>query len=157
MTELVELERGGDLELVDAFEARAIAIAASAAAPNTRRAYASAYRMFAAFLRAHYGEACVQTFTVGAVAAWRDQLQAQGLAPSSVAQRVCAVRRLAASIGADPLVAQVRCSQVQQERPKALSDLELSTLLTRPDLRTTIGTRDRAILELLARAGLASQ
>jgi integrase/recombinase XerD len=110
--------------------------------------------MFATFLRAHYGEACVETFTVDAVAAWRDQLQAQGLAPSSVAQRVCAVRRLAASIGADPLVAQVRCSQVQQERPKALSDRELSTLLTRPDLRTTIGTRDRAILELLARAGL---
>jgi integrase/recombinase XerD len=78
----------------------------------------------------------------------------QGLAPSSVAQRVCAVRRLAASIGADPLVAHVRCTQVQQERPRALSDRELSALLARPDLRTTIGIRDRAILELLARAGL---
>ncbi|MFP5379969.1 MAG: tyrosine-type recombinase/integrase, partial [Vicinamibacteria bacterium] len=57
-------------------------------------------------------------------------------------------------IGADPLVAQVRCTQVQHERPTALSDLELSQLLARPDLRTTIGIRDRAILELLARAGL---
>jgi integrase/recombinase XerD len=64
------------------------------------------------------------------------------------------VRRLAAAIGADPLVARVRCTQVQQERPSALLDLELSQLLARPDLRTTIGTRDRAILELLARAGL---
>jgi integrase/recombinase XerD len=145
---------GGGGELVGAFEARAMAIAASAAAPNTRRAYAAAYRAFAGFLRAHYGEASVETFTLAAVAAWRDQLQAQGLAPSSVAQRVSAVRRLAAAIGADPLVAQVRCTQVQQERPSALSDLELSGLLARPDLRTTIGTRDRAILELLARAGL---
>jgi integrase len=96
----------------------------------------------------------MQTFTVAAVAAWRDHLQAQGLAPSSIAQRVCAVRRLAAAMGADPLVAQVRCTQVQHARPRALSDRELSALLARPDLRTTIGVRDRAILELLARAGL---
>jgi site-specific recombinase XerD len=154
-TELVLPGRaGGGGELVDAFEQRALAIAASAAAPNTRRAYATAYRAFAGFLRAHYGKASVETFTVAAVAAWRDQLQEQGLAASSVAQRVSAVRRLAAAIGADPLVARVRCTQVQQERPSALSDLELSGLLARPDLRTTIGTRDRAILELLARAGL---
>jgi integrase/recombinase XerD len=145
---------GGGGELVDAFDQRAMAIAASAAAPNTRRAYATAYRAFAGFLRARYGEASVETFTLAAVAAWRDHLQGQGLAPSSVAQRVSAVRRLAAAIGADPLVSQVRCTQVQQERPSALSDLELSGLLARPDLRTTIGIRDRAILELLARAGL---
>lgn len=155
MTELALPQRaGGGGDLVDAFEQRAMAIAASAAAPNTRRAYATAYRTFAGFLRAHYGEASVESFTVTAVAAWRDQLQGQGLAPSSVAQRVSAVRRLAAAIGADPLVARVRCTQVQQVRPSALSDLELSALLARPDLRTTIGIRDRAILELLARAGL---
>ena len=154
-TELALSERtGGGGELVDAFQAQAMAIASSAAAPNTRRAYATAYRAFAAFLRAHYGEASVQTFTVAAVAAWRDQLQALGLAPSSVAQRVSAVRRLAVAVGADPLVARVRCTQVQHQRPSALSDLELSQLLKQPDLRTTIGIRDRAILELLARAGL---
>lgn len=51
-------------------------------------------------------------------------------------------------------VARVRCIQVQQECPTALSDLELSQLLAHPDLRATIGVRDRAILELLARAGL---
>jgi integrase/recombinase XerD len=145
---------GGELELVDAFVERALAIAASAAAPNTRRAYATAYRAFAVFLRARYGQASVETFTVAAVAAWRDELTAQGLAASSVAQRVSAVRRLAAAIGADPLIARVRCTQIQHERPSALSDRELSQLLARPDLRTTIGIRDRAILDLLARAGL---
>jgi integrase/recombinase XerD len=147
-------EGGGELELLDAFVERALAIASSAAAPNTRRAYGTAYRAFAVFLRARYGQASVETFTVASVATWRDELTAQGLAPSSVAQRVSAVRRLAAAIGADPLVAQVRCAQVQHERPNALSDLELSQLLAGPDLRTTIGIRDRAILELLARAGL---
>jgi integrase/recombinase XerD len=154
-TELALPARVGDGgELLDAFEQRVMAIAASAAAPNTPRAYASAYRAFASFLHARYGEASIETFTVAAVAAWRDHLQAQGLASSSVAQRVSAVRGLAAAIGADPLVARVRCTQIQQERPSALSDLELSGLLARPDLRTTIGIRDRAILELLARAGL---
>ena len=148
------LQDGAEAELVDGFQERALAIAASAAAPNTRRAYATAYRAFAAFLHAQHGEASIETFTVTAVAGWRDELAAQGLSASTVAQRVSAVRRLAAAIGADPLVAQVRCTHVQHERPAALSDRELSALLARPDLRTTIGTRDRAILELLARAGL---
>lgn len=141
--------RGG--ALVDAFEQRAMAVAASAAAPNTRRAYATAYRAFAGFLRARYGETSVETFTVAAVAAWRDQLLAQGLAASSVAQRVSAASQ---PRSAPTPWSQVRCTHVQQERPSALSDLELSGLLARPDLRTTIGIRDRAILELLARAGL---
>jgi integrase/recombinase XerD len=91
---------------------------------------------------------------VAAVAAWRDELAAQGLAPSSIAQRVSAVRRLAATLGADALVQQVRCTHVQHGKPRALSDAELDRLLRQPDRRTVIGIRDRAILELLARAGL---
>ena len=157
MTDVALRERvggGGELELVDAFAERALAIAASAAAPNTRRAYATAYRAFALFLHERYGETSLQSFTVSAVAGWRDELAAQGHAPSTVAQRISAVRRLAAALGADPLVAQVRCTHVQQDRPSSLSDRELSALLARPDLRTTIGIRDRAVLELLTRAGL---
>jgi integrase/recombinase XerD len=147
-------ERRGGGELVDDFDAQALAIAATAAAPNTRRAYATAYRAFATFLRARYGEASRETITVAAVAAWRDELAAQGLAPSSIAQRVSAVRRLAATLGADALVQQVRCTHVQHDKPRALSDIELDRLLRQPDRRTVIGIRDRAILELLARGGL---
>ena len=145
---LREREPGGGV-LVDAFDARALAIAGMAASPNTRRAYATAYRAFAAFLRARYGEASKETITIASVAAWRDELAARGLAPSSVTQRVSAFRRLAAALGADPLVQQVRCTHVQQEEPRALSDAELDRLLRGPDLRTTIGVRAiRAILEL---------
>jgi site-specific recombinase XerD len=140
--------------LVDDFDERALAIAGMAASPNTRRAYATAYRAFAGFLRARYGEASKNTVTITSVAAWRDELAARGLAPSSVTQRVSAVRRLAATLGADPLVQQVRCSHVQHDEPRALSDAELDRLLRQPDRRTTIGVRDRAILELLARGGL---
>ena len=84
--------------LVDAFEERALAVAAAATAPNTRRAYAAAYRGFAGFLRAPYGKGSTGAFTVAAVAAWRDHLVARGLAPASVAQRVCAARGLAAAL-----------------------------------------------------------
>jgi integrase/recombinase XerD len=157
VTEVVSLAREsahGGAQLVDAFDEQALAIAATAAAPNTRRAYATAYRAFAGFLRARYGEASSEHMTVATVAAWRDELAAQGLAPSSVAQRVSAVRRLAATLGADPLVQRVRCTQVHHDEPRALSDVELERLLRHPDRRTVIGVRDRAILELLARAGL---
>jgi hypothetical protein len=139
-------------ELVDVFEERALAIAASAAAPNTRRSYATAYRAFAGFLRTRYGEASVDTFTLAAVGAWRDHLRAQGLASSSVAQCVSAVRRLAAAVGADPLVAHVRCTQVQQERPSALSDLELSALLDDLPAGTGLSSgSSTSIIEFLVR------
>jgi site-specific recombinase XerD len=141
-------------EPVDDLEARALDIAAAAVAPNTRRAYATAYRAFVAFLRDRYGEASAQTLTLAAVTAWRDELHAQGLAASTVALRVSAVRGLATAVGADPLVHQVRCTHVQPQRPKALSTRELARLLAAPDPRTVIGIRDRAILVLLARAGL---
>jgi len=56
--------------LVDAFDEQTPAIAGMAASPNTRRAYATAYRAFAEFLRARYGEASTDTVTVASVAAW---------------------------------------------------------------------------------------
>ena len=128
---------------------------ASAAAPNTRRAYATAYRAFAGFLHARHGEASVQTFTVAAVAGWRDELTAQGLSASTVAQRVSAVRRLAAAIGADPLVAQVRCTQVQHGAPqRALGSRARRRCSPDRICAQRSASRDRAILELLARAGL---
>jgi hypothetical protein len=70
-------ETGGEVELVDAFEQRALAIAASAAgakhAPGTRPP-TSVRRL----LRASYGEASVDAFTLALVAAWRDELTRQG-------------------------------------------------------------------------------
>ena len=140
--------------LLDAFEQRALEVAATAGAPSTRRSYAAAYRAFAAFLRVTYGAASIDTFTVAAVAGWRDHLAREGLAPASVAQRVCAVRGLAAALGAEAMVQRVRCKAAQRDRPRALSDLELSNLLRAPDHRTRIGVRDRSVLQLLARAGL---
>ena len=48
------------------------------------------------------------------------------------------MRRLAAAISADALVQQVRCTQIQHERPSALSDLEvIRELAGHVDGRTT--------------------
>ena len=113
--------RGESSSSSNAFTEEALAIAASAAAPNTRRAYATVLpRLRRAFLRARHGEASVETVTMAAVAGWRDELTAHGLAPSTIAQRVSAVRRLAVALGADPLVAQVRCTHVQPRPPSPI-------------------------------------
>jgi len=90
-------EDGGGV-LVDAFDEQALAIAGMAASPNTRRAYATAYRAFAGFLRARYGEASRDTVTIASVAAWRDELAARGLAPSSVSQRISAINRAISNV-----------------------------------------------------------
>ena len=98
----------GELELVDAFAKRALALAGAAAAPNTRRSYATAYRAFAAFLHARYGEASVQTFTVSAVSAWRDVLTAQGLAARTLSELACPARQISAGVEARSCEASVR-------------------------------------------------
>lgn len=59
---------------VDGFDEQALAIAATAPAPITRSAYATAYRAFGTLLRARCGEAPRKNVTVAAAAAWRDEL-----------------------------------------------------------------------------------
>ena len=89
MTQLLAPARV-DVELVDDFDEQALATPPRARQPNTRRATHPPIA-FASFLRARYGTASTATFTLAAVTAWRDELAAQGLAASSVAQRVSAV------------------------------------------------------------------
>jgi hypothetical protein len=114
VSELALRERAeGGAELVDAFEERALAIAASAARrtpggptrpPTARSRGSCAPAMARRPFRRSRGGGCRLA----------RQLIPQGLAASSVAQRVCAVRRLAAAVGADPLIAGVRCTQIQR-------------------------------------------
>ena len=59
----------------------------------------------------------LQSARRGRQSRWYNEITAQGLAPTSVAQRVPAVRRLAAAMGADPLVPQVPCTHVHRSAP----------------------------------------
>ena len=116
---------------------QALATAGMAASPNTRRAGATAYRVFAEVLRVRYGEASGGKVTIASVAA----------------SRVGAVRRLAATLGPTRSYSR-RLPHVQRDQPRALSGVELARLLYQPGRRAVIGSRDPAIVELLARAGL---
>lgn len=150
--------RPASLEILDAdaLLPAAFAVAHRQAAPNTRRAYASAYRAFAAFLLArHPGRpARLEDFTAAAVVAFRDALERDGQASSTIAVRLSALRKAAAELGADPAIAAIKARGVQPDDSPALSLEELDTLLAVPDRRTTRGKRDAAILHLLAFAGL---
>ncbi|NLT30777.1 MAG: site-specific tyrosine recombinase XerD [Propionibacterium sp.] len=81
-----------------------------------------------------------------------------GLAPSSVARAVVAVRGLHRfsvedGTGGDDPAADVRPPRQQQRLPKALSIADVGTLLATPDATTVTGLRDAALLELLYGTG----
>ena len=89
---------------------------------------------------------------------WRADLAARGLAISSINQRLSAVRllfRQASERGALPADEAARLASVEnlkqqgQRLGKWLTEKEAGRLLGVPDVKTTIGLRDRAILALL--------
>jgi integrase len=88
------------------------------------------------------------------VRAWRDQLEDDQVAATSIAARLSAVRKLAAALAADPAIHQVHAARVAPGEPRALSLEEYGRLLAMPDRRTRAGRRDHAVLLLLGDAGL---
>jgi integrase/recombinase XerD len=139
-------------ELVDAesLAARAAAVAAEQGAPLTRQTYASVYRAFCAFVGPDAG---ADAFTSEQVRAYRDELEGAGRSPATIAKHLSALRTLAATLGTDG-VRNVRGAKVARGEPRALSAEQYARLLRMPDLRTTAGKRDLALLHLLGTAGL---
>jgi len=102
-------------------------------------------------------------FSRATVQAWRVALESKGLAPASVNQKLCAVRKLAAVASynglLDPAVAQaIRYIRgVEQHGVRTgnwLTKRRTETLLAAPDPATNQGKRDRAILTVLVGCGL---
>lgn len=131
--------------------ARAALAAGCPPSPATRRTYASVYKTFCAWLGP---EAGVDELDARAVQAWRDRLEAAGAAPATVAKQLSALRYLAAAVGADPAIRDVKAQRVAAGQPRSLTHTQLDRLLRMPDQRTRHGKRDLAILQLLAHAGL---
>ena len=82
-----------------------------------------------------------------------------GLAPSSVARNLTAVRVFHAFLVAEGLVAEnptenQRPPKVGRKLPDVMSIEEVSTLLDQPDPDTSLGVRDRALFEMMYGAGL---
>jgi site-specific recombinase XerC len=106
----------------DALLPVALEIARRERAPNTRRAYAAAYRALDRFLAQRHGPpARRQDLTAVAVRAWRDQLEDDEVAATTIAARLSAVRKLAAALAADSAIHQVHAARVAPGEPRALS------------------------------------
>lgn len=91
--------------------------------------------------------------------AWLDDRRASGYQLRSNARLLSSLRRfyrwalVEEMITHDPLV-EVRLPRVQPALPNTLEEDEVDCLLAAPDVRTDLGLRDRAMLEVLYGAGL---
>jgi integrase/recombinase XerD len=88
----------------------------------------------------------------------RDQRSA-GFSPRSVARRVAAVRGFYRFLTVDRRIDRNPADDLQPPRawpslPKFLSLAEVDALMAQPDVTTTLGLRDRAMIELLYATGL---
>ena len=147
--------RGG----ADAFAAVKQLVLDAVSSPLTRVMYARALDDFFAWWTGQGRP----PFTRATVQAWRAALEAKGLAPASVNQKLSAVRKLAAEAAynglLDPAAAQaIRDIRGAEQRGVRtgnwLTKRQAEALLAAPEATTNQGKRDRAILAVLVGCGL---
>lgn len=90
---------------------------------------------------------------------WIAQLSREGLAPTSVARAVSAVRGLFRFLMLDGHIKRHPTEDLDTPQrfaylPQFLTEDEINQLLAAPDIATEIGVRDRALLEVMYAAGL---
>ena len=131
----------------------------SVSSPITRRVYNLGLDEFFAW----YGQEPRAGFTKATVAAWRVALEARGLGAVSINVRITAVRKLAVEAADNGLLAPEIASGITRVKGVAskgvrlgnwLSVAQAQKLLNTPDVSTTKGLRDRAILAVLLGCGL---
>src|SRR5258708_6065841 len=131
----------------------------SVSSPITRRVYNMALNEFLDWFR----QAPRPGFSKATVSAWRASLEARGLGSSSVIIRMSAIRKLAGEAVDKGLLAPelaASISRVKSVKSKGirvgnlLSVRQAQDLLSAPDVATTKGLRDRAILAVLIGCGL---
>src|SRR4051812_31547512 len=131
----------------------------SVSAPITRRVYNLGLDEFIAWytLEPRAG------FTKATVCAWRVALEARGLGTVSINVRITAVRKLAVEAADNGLLAPELANGIARVKGVASKGIRLGNwlslaqaqkLLNTPDVTTTKGLRDRAILAVLLGCGL---
>ena len=90
---------------------------------------------------------------------WIARMSRDGLAPSSVSRAVSAARGFFRFLMLDGHIKRhpaedIHTPQNNSRLPQFLSEEEMERLLFAPDIKTDIGVRDRAMLEILYAAGL---
>src|SRR5215469_7675922 len=131
----------------------------SVSSPITRRVYNLGLDEFFAW----YGQEPRAGFAKATVAAWRVALEARGLGAVSVNVRITAIRKLAVEAADNGLMAPGIAAGITRVKGVAskgvrlgnwLSAKQAQALLNTPDVSTTKGLRDRAILAVLLGCGL---
>ncbi len=131
--------------------------------PSTQNAYANDLHQFLGFLaeKGVAGDAAMvpQDVSGDNIRAFVQYLAKQNYKPASIARKTSCIRsfvRFLARRGAivsDP-VKEVTPRRLRAVLPKVLSEDAMETLLKMPDLGTSAGKRDRAMLEVLYGSGL---
>jgi integrase/recombinase XerD len=90
---------------------------------------------------------------------WIASMSREGLAPSSIARAVSAARSFFRFLMLDRHVLRdptedIHTPQKSSHLPKFLTEEEMERLLRAPNIKTDVGVRDRAMLELMYAAGL---
>jgi site-specific recombinase XerD len=131
----------------------------SVSSPITRRVYNLGLDEFFEW----YGREHRPGFTKATVSAWRVALEARGLGAVSINVRITAVRKLAVEAADNGLLAPELANGITRVKGVAskgirlgnwLSVAQAQKLLNTPDVTTTKGLRDRAILAVLLGCGL---
>jgi site-specific recombinase XerD len=131
----------------------------SVSSPITRRVYNLGLDEFFAW----FSQEPRPGFTKATVCAWRVSLEARGLGTVSINVRITAVRKLAVEAADNGLLAPELAAGITRVKGVAskgvrtgnwLSVKQAQTLLNTPDITTTKGLRDRAILAVLLGCGL---
>src|SRR6266403_1348656 len=131
----------------------------SVSSPITRRVYNMALNEFLDWFR----QAPRPGFSKATVSAWRASLEARGLGSSSIIIRMSAIRKLAGEAVDNGLLAPELAASIRRVRSVKskgirvgnwLSVRQAQNLLSAPDIATTKGLRDRAILAVLIGCGL---
>jgi integrase len=131
----------------------------SVSSPITKRVYNLGLDEFFAW----YGQEPRAGFTKATVSAWRVALEARGLGAVSINVRITAVRKLAVEASDNGLLAPELANGITRVKGVAskgvrvgnwLSLKQAQALLNAPDITTTKGLRDRAIIAVLLGCGL---
>jgi len=101
----------------------------------------------------------VEQLTRGELRSWIAELSREGLAPSSVSRAVSAARGLFRFLMLDGHIKRhpaedLSTPQKSAPLPRFLTEDEMERLLRAPDIETSEGLRDRAMLELMYATGL---
>src|SRR3982751_1249332 len=131
----------------------------SVSSPITRRVYNLGLDEFFSW----YGQEPRAGFTKATVSAWRVALEGRGLGTVSINVRITAVRKLAVEAADNGLLAPELANGITRVKGVPSKGVRLGnwltvkqaqTLLNTPDISTTKGLRDRAILAVLLGCGL---